>query len=392
MEKIVERCDCCGCSACATTCAHSAIKMVEDEGGFLYPSINQDQCVDCGLCKTVCPILKRDNDEYIVEKQIIYACHNNDVTEWKASSSGGLFRILADYVIEREGYVAGAVYDDEMVVRHVLTDKREELGKYRGSKYVQSDTRAIFKQVKEQLNNDNWVLFTGTPCQVEALNCFLRKPYEKLVTCDIICTSVPSPRAFKDYISFLEKKYGSKVARGNMKDKTKGWPYAKTRIYFQNGKTIFDTLDADLWIKAWSTELLNRPSCEHCRFTNYKRPGDITIGDCWPVFHKKHAFSSPNGISQIMINTEKGQEVFEAIKGRMTLMPITKEFAWQSKLEYPIKNNPQTAKFWSDYQEMEFLNIAQTYWDYSLFRYYKRRIKSQLLGSLLYVKHKFLKK
>ena len=392
MEKIVDRIDCCGCSACATICAHRAITMVEDEGGFLYPTINQKQCVNCGLCKTACPILKREHEDSVVEKQLIYACHNNDVEEWKASSSGGMFRILADYVIDRGGYVVGAVYDDDMVVRHVLTDKCKELEKFRGSKYVQSDTRNIFMQVKEQLVNDNWILFTGTPCQVEALKCYLRKPYEKLITCDIICTSVPSPRAFKDYIMFLEKKYGSKVVQVNMKDKTKGWPYAKTRIFFENGESIFDSMDADLWIKAWSTELMNRPSCEHCRFTNYNRSGDITIGDCWSVFHKKHAFSSPNGISQLMINTEKGKKVFEAIKDKIALMPITKEFAWQSKLEYPIKNNPQSVQFWVDYRNKEFKEIARIYWDYSLFKYYKKRLKSKLLVIPSFIKHKILKK
>lgn len=392
MEEIIDRKDCCGCAACYATCIHGAISMIEDASGFLYPRINQKTCVDCGLCKSACPIIKRDSDSFIVEGQEFYACHNNDEEEWKASSSGGIFRILADYIVNMGGYVAGAVYDDHMVVRHILTNHREDLEKFRGSKYVQSDTREVYKYVKERLNSGLWVLYTGTPCQVEALKNYLRKPFEKLLTCDIICTSVPSPKVFRDYVEFLEKRNSSKVVSVNMKDKTKGWPFAKTRVLFSDGKSIYDTLDADLWIKAWSTELMNRPSCECCRFTNYNRPGDITIGDCWSVFHKKNAFSSPNGISQLMINTPKGHQLFKEIKEKMTLIPITKEFAWQSKLEYPIKNNEKAPEFWNDYQKMNFVDIAQKYFDYSSFKYYKNKYLPMLLSMLAIALHKLFRK
>ena len=392
MEKIVDRKDCCGCAACSAICAHQAISMTEGEGGFLCPVIDQNICVDCGQCKIVCPIVRRDTENYIVENQEYYACHNNDEVEWKLSSSGGIFRVIADYVIQQGGYVAGAIYDETLVVRHFITNKIEDLEKFRGSKYVQSDTRAIFREVRDALKTGAPMLFTGTPCQVEAIKNYLRKPFENLLTCDIICTSVPSPLVFRDYINFLEKKYGSKVAKVNMKDKTKGWPYAKTRVYFENGKSIFDNIDADLWIKAWSSELINRPGCEQCRFTNYNRPGDVTIGDCWPVFHKKNAFSSPNGISQLMINTAKGHHIFESIKDKLTLKPITKEYAWQSKLEYPIVNNPLSEEFWRDYQDIGFERVARKYWEYSLLKYYKRRYLRRLLGIPSLIVHKILKK
>lgn len=391
MERIVDRNNCCGCAACYAICGHNAIGM-EESKGFFYPQIDPQKCVDCGLCMNVCPIVYRDAANIIVENQLFYACHNNDEKEWKASSSGGVFRILADYVIQQGGYVAGAIYDKNMEVRHFVTNREKDLEKFRGSKYVQSDTKTIYKEVKDILKNGKKVLFTGTPCQVEALKCYLKKPFENLLTCDIICTSVPSPVVFRDYIHFLEKKHGKKVTGINMKDKTKGWPYAKTRIYFEKGSSCFDTLDADLWIKAWSTELMNRPSCEHCRFTNYNRPGDLTIGDCWPVYHKKNAFSSPNGISQLMINTERGKLAFEAVKDKMTLMAITKEFAWQSKLEYPIVNNPLAADFWDDYRIMNFQQIAQKYWDYSLIKYYMKKYTPIYRKVQSLILHKILKK
>lgn len=370
MEKIVDRKDCCGCAACFAACNHQTINMVVDECGFLYPTFNADSCVDCGLCKSSCPIIKRDSEHYTVDNQEFYACHNNDGIEWKASSSGGIFRVLADYMIEQGGYVVGAVYDEEFVVRHFITNKKEDLDKFRGSKYVQSDTRTIFKEVKDALKTGLPILFTGTPCQTEAIKCYLRKPYENLLTCDIICNSVPSPVVFRDYISFLESKYGTRVVNINMKDKTNGWPNTKARVFFENGKSIFDSLDSDLWFNAWSSTLISRRSCANCRFTNYNRPGDITIGDCWAIFHKNNSFLSPNGISQLMINTKKGKLLIEKVKERMTLLPITKEYSWQSKLEYPISINPKSEEFWEDYNKMEFKTIAQKYWNYSLRKYY----------------------
>ncbi len=392
MERITDRKDCCGCAACEATCNHQAIRMTEDEKGFLYPEIDVAKCVGCGLCKIVCPIVKRDKEQFVVKEQQYFACHNNDMSEWKSSSSGGIFRLLADYVIQQGGYVAGAVYDEKMVVRHYITNKKDELVKFRGSKYVQSDTRAIYKEIQEKLKTGKIVLYTGTPCQVEAVKCYLRKFYDNFLTCDIICTSVPSPRVFRDYVTFLETKYKSKIANINMKDKTKGWPSTKTRVFFESGKSIFGNIDADLWIAAWATKLFDRNSCTNCRFTNYNRPSDITIGDCWPVFHKKDSFFSPNGISQLIVNTPKGKSVLEAIKEKMTLMPITKEFAWQSKLEYPIAINPLAEEFWTDYERMTFKEVAIKYWNYNPFQYYHKKYISLIRRIPAFIKRKLINK
>lgn len=392
MEIIVDRKDCCGCGACYNVCSQNAISMVADLSGFLYPAINNQSCIDCGACVRSCPINYRDNNIVTVEKQKIYACHNNNVEEWKSSSSGGMFVLLADYVLKRGGYVVGAAYNTRLDVHHEIAENEDEIKRFKGSKYVQSEIGKVYAHINDLLRKDKYVLFTGTPCQVEGLKCYLHKDFEKLITCDIICSDVPSPRVFHDYISFLEKKYEKRVININMKDKTNGWPYAKTRIYFEDGESIFDTYDADLWINIWATELINRPSCENCRFTNYNRPGDITIGDCWSVYHKQNEFSHPNGISQLMINTDKGECIYEELKTRMTLMPITKEFAWQSKLEYPIKNNPLSELFWTDYEKLGFIKVVKKYGVYSPFNYNKQKFLQNLKHQLSKVYHLILKK
>lgn len=392
MEKIVDRKDCCGCGACYNTCSQNAISMIADLSGFLYPEINSQTCIDCGACVRSCPILYRDKNTFSLEQQKIYACHNNDVEEWVSSSSGGIFILLADYVKKRGGYIVGASYNSNMKVHHEVSDDEYIIKRFKGSKYVQSEIGKVYSQIKHFLRQDKYVLFTGTPCQVEGLKCYLHKDYEKLITCDIICSDVPSPRAFRDYISFIEKKYSKRVVNINMKDKTAGWPYAKTRVYFEDGNNIFDTLDADLWINLWATELINRPSCENCRFTNYNRPGDVTIGDCWPVFHNKNAFSHPNGISQIMINSEKGQRVFDELKTQMKILPLTKEYAWQSKLEYPIKNNPLSESFWVDYEQLGFAKVIKKYGVYSPLDYYRKRSMRKIKHMFSKVYHSIVKK
>lgn len=388
MEKIVDRIDCCGCGACYNTCSQNAIKMIADSSGFLYPAINNQLCIDCGACVRSCPIMYRDKNTITIKQQKIFASHNNDVDEWKSSSSGGMFDLLAAYVAERKGYIVGAAYNSNMEVHHEVAEKEDEIKRFKGSKYVQSEIGKVYGQVKDLLRQDKYVLFTGTPCQVEGLKCYLHNlDQNKLITCDIICSAVPSPRAFHDYISFLQTKYAKRVINLNMKDKTEGWPYAKSRVYFENGESLYDTIDADLWINLWATELINRPCCEKCRFTNYNRPGDVTIGDCWPVYHKKDKFSHPNGISQLMINSEKGERVFEEIKTRMTIMPITKEYSWQSKLEYPIRNNSLSESFWTDYEELGFLKVVKKYGVYSPLNYKKQKYKRMLKHLLSVVYH-----
>ena len=166
MLNIKSKSQCCGCSACFNICPKDAVEMKEDEYGFRYPVINEEKCINCGLCEQKCPILKGQESN---NNPIAFACINKDESIRKKSSSGGIFSLVADYILENNGVVFGAAFDDKFDVKHIYAENREELSKLRGSKYVQSSIGKSYREAKEFLDNGRKVLFTGTPCQIEGL-------------------------------------------------------------------------------------------------------------------------------------------------------------------------------------------------------------------------------
>lgn len=211
MLEIKEKKECCGCMACETVCKHNAITFETDNEGFWYPIINKEKCIDCGLCEKVCPIFYyKDIPKYPPYTQSIYAAITKDDALYLQSTSGGIFGTLAQYVIGMQGIVLGARYNKKFEVYHDKAETLEECKAFMGSKYTQSalnrlssHQQSVYQFVKHELNNNRKVLYTGTPCQIAALKLYLHKDYDNLITCDIICHGVPSPRIFADYIELL---------------------------------------------------------------------------------------------------------------------------------------------------------------------------------------------
>ena len=190
MIEIIDKAKCCGCHACDNVCPKNCIKIIIDEEGFLYPKINKDICISCNLCEKVCPLINSiDNNEF---KSIAYACKNRNEQVRINSSSGGIFFLLCEEVINKNGVVFGATFDDNFNVKHSFTETLEECKAFRGSKYVQSSIGDMYKHAKRFLDQDRTVLFTGTQCQIKGLNIFLGKSYKNLLTVDVICHGVPS--------------------------------------------------------------------------------------------------------------------------------------------------------------------------------------------------------
>lgn len=202
---------CTGCHACYNICPKNAIKMVENSEGFLYPVIDKDKCINCNLCTKVCPLFKKDKVEHKIPET--YACYNKDNNIIKNSSSGGIFYLLAENILKNNGVVFGAGFDEEHNVIHIKAETLEELSKLMGSKYVQSSIRDTYKETKKLLEEDRYVLFTGTPCQIQGLKLFLNKDYDKLYLQDIICHGVPSPKMWKKYKDCLEKNIIQKLKK-----------------------------------------------------------------------------------------------------------------------------------------------------------------------------------
>ena len=352
-----DKADCCGCTACASICAHDAITMQPDAMGFLYPVVDTDKCVDCGLCEKVCAF----NDHYDTSLNLpqpdAYAARHKDMEEVETSRSGAAFIAISDYVLENGGVVYGAGYTDHFRVVHKRAITKEERDEFKGSKYVQSDMNTVFRQVRKDLKDGLTVLFSGTPCQTAGLNSYIgKKLRERLILVDIVCHGVPGPYLWRDYIAYLEKKQGDKICWVNFRDKQKfGWTAHKETFKFvKGGKMSFTYL--------FYQHIMFRPSCGKCHYTNTKRPSDITIADFWGWEKTDPNINADDkGVSLILVNTEKGREILDAIKDSMTVIPAKLEDCLQPNLQHPSVFSKEWRNFERDYERKGFEYVMKKY-------------------------------
>lgn len=363
MIQITDKSQCCGCTACASICAHKAITMQADEEGFLYPIVDTNQCTDCGLCDTVCPIIIRNTVDLSSNQKALYAARHKDKETLLDSSSGGAFFALAELIIKKGGIVCGVEYSPKMEVRHAFAETLEGCKRFMGSKYVQSNVNGIFPQIKSYLKTNRYVLFVGTPCQVEGLNLYLKKSYETLITVDLVCHAVPSPLIFKEYVEYVNKKMKSKLKAIDMRYKRIcGWSHRFSYRYsFDTCKSICDPTDVSDWGRLYFSRLIDRPSCHACKFTNYHRSGDFTIADFWDDAHKRPDLYSTEGTSLFLVNSERGMNLVDELSKSLNLWIITMQEAWQPCLERATVCSPLRNKFWKNYSQKGFLYVYKKY-------------------------------
>lgn len=300
---------CNGCGTCSLLCPKKCIKMVEDKEGFLYPVIDKTKCIKCGKCKSVC---SNFNDK-IKENEKAYGVLSNTNEHLELRSSGGAFMLLARYIINKGGVVFGATYNEKLEVQHDYAENEKDAIKFSGSKYVRSNLKDSYKKVKNFLQEGRYVLFTGTPCQISGLKAYLGKDYKKLILCDVICRANPSPKVFKMYLQNLEIINGKKIKRIYFRGKETGWRNANTIIEFQDGKKIVEKV----FVNAFGQDLMNRPSCSDCVFISKRRISDITIGDLWGIDILWPEIEFDHGVSLVITNSDKGEEIFNEIKNNM---------------------------------------------------------------------------
>ncbi len=318
---------CSGCGACKNVCKKEAIQMVEDKEGFLYPQIDMQKCVNCTMCETVCQIDKRYENDSKKEKEY-YALVNKDNAHLSVSSSGGAFLSVAKYVFQKQGVVVGCAFDDNLVAHHIVTyNLKECIENLCGSKYVQSDTKTVYVEIKKLLSTGRLVLFTGTPCQVEGLYLYLRKKPDNLITIDLICHGVSSPLLWKKHKEYLENCVHSKIDKFRFRGKEKtGWALYYYYYYGKNkckkGPSILDRYYAD-FLKGNNY----RESCYTCRYANLNRVGDLTIGDFWGAEKYFPRLNVRKGVSLLLVNTKKGNETLCDIKDLVVLRKTTMQNA-----------------------------------------------------------------
>ena len=373
MESVFDKKeDCCGCTACQRICPTEAIKMLVDNEGFLYPEIDQDVCIDCGLCLETCAFQKGYDKSDNYKKPVVYALKHKSDQVRKQSSSGGAFTAISDYIMSNKGIIYGASLAEDMKVSHQRAETEEERDRFRGSKYVQSDINYTFSQVKDDLDQDKQVLFTGTPCQVAGLKRFLSKSkvsidkLKNLTLVDFICHGTSSPLIFKDYIKYVEKMNRSKVTNYLFRSKVKGWRHTE-EAFFKNGKSDSKSKLSKLHKKIYYSNLTMRPSCHACRYTNKKRPSDMTIGDFWGLENYFPDFKDKLGVSVILINTDKGSDLYTNISDSVESIPsnIKDCSKKQGNLKRPTKISPQRDEFWQDYKKKGFKYVMKKHLEYT---------------------------
>ncbi len=316
---------CTGCSACANVCPADAITMKPNADGFIMPCVDNEKCVHCKKCSNTCPAIHTLLDNS-VSPEIYVALAEENVRE--QSSSGGMFTVAAEKILDLGGYVCGAAFDyDGLQAVHKITNTKEGLEELRTSKYTQSNINLLYRDVKKLLEEDKPVLFTGTPCQVAGLNAYLNKDYENLYTIDILCHGVPSQQLIEKYITEISQL--PEVCSGDtppkptkiyFRDKERhGWRSSTfIRIEFDNGAVYEGSLKGnDPFEKAFHEKLALRKSCANCLFCAFPRQGDISIGDFWGITKYAPSYDDKKGTSMVLINNIHGKQLFESMTPAM---------------------------------------------------------------------------
>lgn len=380
---------CCGCTACKSICPQNAIEMKEDEEGFLYPIVDKEKCVNCGLCKKVCPILSQNREEG--KKQLAYVVNNKDEKIRKESTSGGAFTAIAKYVIKNNGVVFGAKFNKEFNVEHDYVTTEEDLKEFRGSKYVQSNLEDTFKKAKEFLEKDRLVCFSGTPCQIEGLKKFLGKEYEKLITVDIVCHAVPSPLVWKKYLHYEKEENGlDNIQEILFRDKSKyGYKYSMMSIKSDN-KIYSEGVETDPYLRAFFGDLSDRPACYNCKFKKQFRVSDLTIWDCFTVENFDKRLDDDKGTTRILIQSKKGKELFEHIKGQFNYkeVPVEKLVKNVKEMYNSVSMNSKRKEFFKDINNMEEKEFFNKYFPNNLKVKTEKKVRTFLAKTGAYKKIK----
>lgn len=367
--------ECCGCTACFSVCPRNAISMVCDEEGFLYPQIDSERCIDCYLCRDVCTF------QHIHEKNetplAVYGMKVKDTDERMRSSSGGASHYFTKHVIENGGTVFGAAFDDNFKVIHISVQTLEDGEKIRGSKYVQSELKDTFVHIKNLLAEDRDVLFFGTPCQCNGLVGFLDKENvntEKLITCDVVCHGVPSPKIWDEYLSMINAE--EPICQYLFRDKLSGWHGDNIRVVYSSGKKKINTAKLKIFTQLYFSDYITRACCKECPYTNFHRETDITIGDFWGIEKYHPEFDDNKGVSLILINTAKGQQLFDFIKDSIEYIASTTNECRQEQLLRPYTPAKNRDEFWDEYFKFGFQYVIKKYAGYNKLGITKRYIKN----------------
>lgn len=337
---------CYGCSVCSAACPVNAISMKKDEEGFIYPSIDKTKCIDCGLCKKKCIYKNRKLLNIDYDKKA-FAAYLKDDNLIKDSSSGGVFKALSNYFLANDGYVVGVRYDENVNPIYDISNEESIINLFRGSKYSLPNLNNIYQRTKEKLDLGHLVLFTGSSCTVAGLKSYLGKKYDNLYLMDFVCHGYVSKNIYCEYKEYLEKKYNKKIVNINFKNKNNGWQKHNFVVTFYDGSVFSEPCNENEYFKCFVQDKLQKKSCYNCEFYLDNKPSDITICDFWGI-EKIHPemFNNDKGVSGVLINSNKGNKLFENIKFELVVKEVKVEDVFRYNLSSRIVLNEDRFKFY----------------------------------------------
>ena len=412
MINIIDKHDCCGCEACMQACPKRCISLERDKEGFLYPIVNTNICVECGVCERMCPVINTGEQTFPLQ---VWAARNEDEEIRRQSSSGGIATKLAEKIIDEGGVVFGVIMTEQCEAIHTFTETKAGLEAFRGSKYIQSRVGESFKQAKEFLKAGRKVLFIGTPCQISGLKHFLRKDYSTLYTVDFICHGVPSPGVFKWYIQEEVNKYvsarkgrknsvsfspihsipkgdiqlpeGLKVVDIHFRDKREGWKKYSFVLQLaeasadgkKNTVSFSSNVSENIFLKGFCSDLYLRPSCHKCPVRSYRSGSDLTIADFWGQEYMFPEFDNDTGTSCVIVKTTKGQTLFSSVKHiKKEIKALEQVLSFNPSLIESKPEGMQRRKFWRNVGKYSFSETCQVAMKLTIFERVMAKIKRVL--------------
>lgn len=355
-QSAVKKKACCGCQACQDICPAQAIRMQVDSEGFWYPVRDEEQCVHCMACERVCPMAHADEKKR--ERMYVGVQAKENGVRFD-SSSGGMFSVLADFVLKKQGVVYGAGFNSEMRVIHKGVFDQNGLKDILKTKYVQSDMGGIYLEVLGHLRAGKWVLFCGTPCQVRGMKLFLGEDFPRLILADLICYGAASPGVWRSYAGYLERRDKGKLERFSFRDK-RNKDSGRTCSYVINGKERTEAMAANLYCRLYFANYLLRPACHSCGFCTVERDSDFTLGDFWGIEKKAPEWNDGMGTSLVMIHTEKAEEIWRSVRESVRWILCEKKEILQPRLIEPTKRGRGRKFFMKAYRTLPFWLLAKT--------------------------------